>query len=175
MRGTGRVYTVEDGDTLFEIARHELGKPSRWAEIYDLNRDVLGNDFDYLRPGIELILPDDKVARRKRHSPAEQRVSAVAARFGLTVTPDVCVGGSLIEKLIQCLEELRRARIVVIGAGDDDKLLRLVGRGEQLAAQFDRHDRVGVAVNLQQRAVIFADRLAGIELRAHQRCTGSQG
>ena len=60
MRGTGRVYTVEDGDTLFEIARHELGKTARWAEIYDLNRDVLGNDFDYLRPGLELILPDTK-------------------------------------------------------------------------------------------------------------------
>ncbi len=57
---TGRVYTVEDGDTLFEIARHELGKTSRWAEIYDLNREVLGNDFDYLRPGTELILPADK-------------------------------------------------------------------------------------------------------------------
>ena len=51
---------MEDGDTLFEIARHELGKTSRWAEIYDLNREVLGNDFDYLRPGLELILPDEK-------------------------------------------------------------------------------------------------------------------
>ena len=60
MPGSGRVYTVEDGDTLFEIARHELGKTSRWAEIYDLNREVLGNDFDYLRPGLELILPDEK-------------------------------------------------------------------------------------------------------------------
>jgi LysM repeat protein len=58
LQGAGRIYTVVDGDTLFEIARHELGKPARWAEIYDLNRDVLGDDFDYLRPGTELILPD---------------------------------------------------------------------------------------------------------------------
>ncbi len=57
LRGPGRTYTVTEGDTLFEIARHELGKPSRWAEIYDLNRDVLGDDTDYLRPGTELILP----------------------------------------------------------------------------------------------------------------------
>jgi nucleoid-associated protein YgaU len=57
LRGPGRTYTVTEGDTLFEIARHELGKPSRWAEIYDLNRDVLGEDTDYLRPGTELILP----------------------------------------------------------------------------------------------------------------------
>jgi nucleoid-associated protein YgaU len=58
LQGAAHVYTVVDGDTLFEIARHELGKPSRWAEIYDLNHDILGDDFDYLRPGTELILPD---------------------------------------------------------------------------------------------------------------------
>ena len=53
----GNVYVVEEGDTLFDIARYELGKASRWTEIYDLNRDVLGEDFDYLQPGIELALP----------------------------------------------------------------------------------------------------------------------
>lgn len=58
LQGAGRVYTVVDGDTLFEIARHELGKPARWGEIYELNRDALGDDFDYLRPGTQLILPD---------------------------------------------------------------------------------------------------------------------
>ena len=54
-----RVYTVEEGDTLFEIARRQLGKPSRWGEIYQLNRDTLGSDFDYLAPGTELLLPTD--------------------------------------------------------------------------------------------------------------------
>ncbi|HZZ29632.1 MAG TPA: LysM peptidoglycan-binding domain-containing protein [Pirellulales bacterium] len=58
LQGGGRVYTIVEGDTLFEIARHELGKPSRWGEIYELNRDALGDDFDYLRPGMQLILPD---------------------------------------------------------------------------------------------------------------------
>ena len=57
-RATGsNVYVVEQGDTLFDIARYELGKASRWAEIYDLNRDVLGEDFDHLSPGTELTLP----------------------------------------------------------------------------------------------------------------------
>ena len=41
----GRTYTVASGDTLFSIARYELGKASRWAEIYDMNRDVLGKNF----------------------------------------------------------------------------------------------------------------------------------
>ncbi len=51
------VYVVQEGDTLFDIARYELGKASRWAEIYELNREALGDDFDYLQPGTELALP----------------------------------------------------------------------------------------------------------------------
>jgi len=65
---TGRTYIVEEGDTLFDIARYELGKASRWVEIYQLNRDLVGNDFDYLTPGLQLVLPGDgpaeKVTRR---------------------------------------------------------------------------------------------------------------
>lgn len=55
---TGRTYTVAEGDTLFNIARYELGKASRWVEIYELNRDVLGKDFNYLTPGTQLSLPE---------------------------------------------------------------------------------------------------------------------
>ncbi len=61
LRGT-RNYTVVEGDTLFDIARYELGKASRWAEIYELNQNVLGKDFDYLIPGTELALPEDSPA-----------------------------------------------------------------------------------------------------------------
>lgn len=56
-RSSDGVYVVAQGDTLFDIARYELGKASRWAEIYELNRDVLGEDFDYLKPGLELTMP----------------------------------------------------------------------------------------------------------------------
>jgi nucleoid-associated protein YgaU len=65
----GHVYVVEKGDTLFDIARQELGKASRWAEIYDLNKNALGEDFDYLRPGLELALPEgDATAGRSGFS-----------------------------------------------------------------------------------------------------------
>jgi nucleoid-associated protein YgaU len=67
-RGSGRVYVVEEGDTLFDIARLELGKATRWAEIYELNKDVIGEDFNHLRPGTQLVLPaearDDSFTRR---------------------------------------------------------------------------------------------------------------
>jgi len=53
----GRPYVVQEGDTLSSIARNELGKVSRWAEIYQLNREALGKDYDYLTPGMRLMLP----------------------------------------------------------------------------------------------------------------------
>lgn len=66
----GRVYTVVEGDTLFNIARYELGKASRWAEIYDMNRDVLGKDFNYLTPGTKLSLPDGERPERTAQPPS---------------------------------------------------------------------------------------------------------
>ncbi len=56
----GRVYVVQEGDNLYDIARWELGKVTRWPEIYDLNREALGSDPDHLTPGMRLILPGDR-------------------------------------------------------------------------------------------------------------------
>ena len=52
-----RVYVVQEGDTIFNIARDELGKTARWADICELNRDLLGDDYDHLKPGWKLVLP----------------------------------------------------------------------------------------------------------------------
>ncbi|MCE5266402.1 MAG: hypothetical protein LLG00_00755 [Planctomycetaceae bacterium] len=56
--GSSRTYIVVEGDTLFNIARYELGKASRWVEIYELNRNALGTDLSSLPPGIKLMLPE---------------------------------------------------------------------------------------------------------------------
>jgi nucleoid-associated protein YgaU len=58
--GGGRVYVVQEGDNLYDIARWELGKVTRWPEIYDLNREALGSDPDHLTPGMRLVLPGDR-------------------------------------------------------------------------------------------------------------------
>ncbi len=73
--GTGRVYVVQKGDTLYDIAKYELGKPSRWVEIIKLNRDLLGGQIDYLTPGMKLVLPDDESAGTvtRRSDPVYQR------------------------------------------------------------------------------------------------------
>jgi len=55
--GGRRVYVVEQGDTLFDIAKYELGSAGRWQEIYQLNRERIGENVDQLRAGTELILP----------------------------------------------------------------------------------------------------------------------
>ena len=65
----GRTYTVQQGDTLFDIARYELGKASRWSEIYELNRDVIGEDYDYLPTGLQLALPSDAPAENVTRRP----------------------------------------------------------------------------------------------------------
>jgi nucleoid-associated protein YgaU len=67
---SGRTYTVSEGDSLFNIARYELGKASRWVEIYDLNREVLGKDFNYLTPGMKLTLPDGDRPERVAEPPS---------------------------------------------------------------------------------------------------------
>ncbi len=55
--GNAATYTVAEGDSLYRIARHELGDASRWHEIFKLNREVIGESFNHLRPGTQLVLP----------------------------------------------------------------------------------------------------------------------
>ena len=65
----GRIYVVEEGDTLFDIARYELGKASRWVEILRLNRDLVGHDADYISAGMRLVLPDNQPSERVTQRP----------------------------------------------------------------------------------------------------------
>jgi nucleoid-associated protein YgaU len=65
----GRIYVVEEGDTLFDVARHLLGKASRWVEIYQLNRDLIGDDPSYINAGMELVVPEDEPAERVTQRP----------------------------------------------------------------------------------------------------------
>ncbi len=74
--GGGRRYVVESGDTLFDIARYELGKAELWATIYRMNRDVLTDDLNYLRPGTVLLLPDSGPAE------TDQRPDSLTRRPG---------------------------------------------------------------------------------------------
>jgi nucleoid-associated protein YgaU len=56
--GSGaKTYTVKKGDTLWGIAKQYLGNGSRYPEIYNLNRNIIGNNPNLIKPGQVLTLP----------------------------------------------------------------------------------------------------------------------
>jgi LysM domain len=55
--GHTHVYVVEQGDTLFSIATSQLGDGSKWPEIYDLNKSIIGNNPALILPGQRLTIP----------------------------------------------------------------------------------------------------------------------
>lgn len=63
-RGYNR-YTIRPGDTLIEIARRELSAPSRWKEIYELNRETIGPEPGRLKAGLSLKLPPEEMGVSK--------------------------------------------------------------------------------------------------------------
>ena len=52
-----RTYTVKKGDTLWAIAKRFLGSGSRWKEIYNANKSVIGKDPNLIYPGQVLRIP----------------------------------------------------------------------------------------------------------------------
>ena len=54
--GAGRVHVVQEGESLWKIAKKELGSGARWNEIYEANRDVLPNP-EALHTGQKLRVP----------------------------------------------------------------------------------------------------------------------
>jgi len=50
-------YTVKKDDTLSDIAQDKLGDANRWNEIYEMNKDAIGDNPDVIHPGTKLKLP----------------------------------------------------------------------------------------------------------------------
>lgn len=53
-----RTYTVEKGDSLSKIAKHQLGDAKHWKRIYEANRNIISNP-DLIYPGQVLTIPQD--------------------------------------------------------------------------------------------------------------------
>lgn len=53
---TNKTHTVKNGDSLFNIAKKNLGDGSRWKEIYELNKDKISNP-NLIYPDQILTLP----------------------------------------------------------------------------------------------------------------------
>lgn len=51
------VYTVRSGDSLWKIAKRELGLGGRWKEIYEKNKEIIGADPGLIKIGQRLVMP----------------------------------------------------------------------------------------------------------------------
>lgn len=56
-KATPTTVTVKKGDSLWKIAQKHLNNGSRWREIYELNKSVIGKNPDLIKPGQVLKLP----------------------------------------------------------------------------------------------------------------------
>lgn len=54
---TAKTYTVKRGDCLWNIAKSQLGSGSRYTEIYNLNKSVIGSNPNLIYAGQVLTLP----------------------------------------------------------------------------------------------------------------------
>lgn len=53
----GELYAVQKGDCLWHIAEGKLGSGARWVELYDANKDIIGDDPNTILIGMELHIP----------------------------------------------------------------------------------------------------------------------
>ena len=73
-----RTYTVQEGDTLWGIARDELGQGSRWGELAEQMRSTPQadgqtlTDPDLIMTGWTVELPDDVRDGLMRHGPRDE-------------------------------------------------------------------------------------------------------
>ncbi|MBO3283566.1 LysM peptidoglycan-binding domain-containing protein [Paenibacillus sp. FSL M8-0228] len=56
MKEKKKIYTVKFGDSLSKIAKLELGDSSQWSRIYQLNKKVIGQNPNAIKPGQKLVL-----------------------------------------------------------------------------------------------------------------------
>ena len=55
--GKPRIHIVQSGETLSHIAQAAYGQGSRWPEIYEANKTLIGADPKNLKVGMELRIP----------------------------------------------------------------------------------------------------------------------
>ena len=50
-------FRVRRGESLWRIARRQLGSGRKWRQLYEANKDRIGGDPDFIKAGTRLVLP----------------------------------------------------------------------------------------------------------------------
>jgi nucleoid-associated protein YgaU len=82
-RGNMFEYTIQEGDTLSDIATRYLGQASAWAQIQEANRDVIP-DPDHIPVGQKIRIPSGQTDERMTPRPA----TTIARRTEPMRSPD---------------------------------------------------------------------------------------
>ena len=53
----GETYTVVSGDSLSKIARNHYGDGAKWKQIYEANKEAIGDNPDNISAGLVLTIP----------------------------------------------------------------------------------------------------------------------
>jgi nucleoid-associated protein YgaU len=69
-------YTVQPGDNLWDIAKGKLGDGSRWGEIFDANKAVIGENPRLIFAGEHLQMPGAQSVITQAPAPAATPVAA---------------------------------------------------------------------------------------------------
>ena len=59
-------YTVRAGENLRHIALRLYGDQDRWTEIYEANRDLVGDDPNNLWVGLSLTIPQEEISQEEQ-------------------------------------------------------------------------------------------------------------
>lgn len=65
----GSKYTVQAGDTLWDIAQRAYNDPEDWDTIYDANKQVIGNNANLIKPGQVLQIPAQSDPTKRQPPP----------------------------------------------------------------------------------------------------------
>lgn len=66
----GSTYTIQAGDSLWTISVKTYGDGYAWSKVYQLNKEVLGNNPNLLAAGTKISLPQIDTAKASQYTVA---------------------------------------------------------------------------------------------------------